>query len=78
MRQAKTVKQALLCQQQSRGPTPAKSCTRFQNPNISGKISAFTLKKFCSLLLCHHQNKTLVQLISDVFKPKIEDFMIKH
>ena len=54
-----------------------KSCTRFRNPKISGKISDFShfiLKTFCSLLLCHK----LIQLIADFFKQRIKDFVLKR
>ena len=52
-----------------------KSCTRFRNPKISGKISDFshfTLKTFCSFLLCYHSNNKLIQLLADFSKQRIK------
>ena len=57
-----------------------KSCTRFRNPKISGKISDFShfiLKTFCSFLLCYHSNNKLLQLLADFSKQRIKYLVLK-
>ena len=57
-----------------------KSCTRFRNPKISGKISDFShfiLKTFCSFLLCYHSNNKIIQLLADFSKQRIKYLVLK-